>query len=183
MSIIENLTKGLNDKVTNIGIGLGESEFHNNKILYAIVKFLNQIRQNTFIKITLFGQKEFINKILENSSYLKYKDNIILSASEEPEKQLINALDKFEINSAIRGSFKSSIFLNLLKKFSLESFGFKNHRGLIGALAAIGERLECDHTYELISYRKSINQGKKRRVDEKSIFLFLLSIVPSKMCK
>jgi tRNA(Ile2)-agmatinylcytidine synthase len=58
----------------------------------------------------------------------------------------------------------------LIKKFGGEALGFKACRGIIGALAAIGETLEDDHTYELIAYRAPENCGLKRKVDEASIF-------------
>ncbi len=120
MGIIENLITTTEDKVANIGIGLGESGFHNNKILFASIKFLNAITKNTFIKISLFGKNEFINDISINSSYQKYNENIFLVNSQEPEKELLNSLEKYEINAAIRGSFHSSKFLNLIKeKFKL----------------------------------------------------------------
>ena len=57
----------------------------------------------------------------------------------------------------------------LIKKLGAEAAGFNSCRGIIGALAAIGETLEGDHTYELIAYRTPENLGKKRRVDETSI--------------
>ncbi len=60
--------------------------------------------------------------------------------------------------------------LPLLKKFGAEAVGFKNGRGIIGALAAIGETLGEDHTYEIIAYRVPENYGLKRRVDESSVF-------------
>ena len=41
--------------------------------------------------------------------------------------------------------------------------------GLVGSLAAVGNTLEGDHTYELIAYRRPRNLGKPRRVDEESI--------------
>ena len=41
--------------------------------------------------------------------------------------------------------------------------------GLVGALAAVGENLEEDHTYELIAYRCRQNLGKPRRVDDDSV--------------
>jgi tRNA(Ile2)-agmatinylcytidine synthase len=59
---------------------------------------------------------------------------------------------------------------NLIQKFEGEALGFKNCRGLIGALAAVGETFEGDHTYELIAYRVPENCGLKRRVDAASIF-------------
>ncbi len=58
----------------------------------------------------------------------------------------------------------------LIKKFGAEACGFNSCRGIIGALAAIGETLNCDHTYELIAYRAPQNWGSKRKVDEASIF-------------
>jgi len=58
----------------------------------------------------------------------------------------------------------------LISKFEAEALGFNTCRGIIGALAAVGETLEGDHTYELIAYRTRENRGSKRRVDEDSIF-------------
>jgi tRNA(Ile2)-agmatinylcytidine synthase len=58
----------------------------------------------------------------------------------------------------------------LIKKFGAEALGYNSCRGIIGALAAIGETLNCDHTYEFIAYRTPENLGKVRHVDEASIF-------------
>jgi tRNA(Ile2)-agmatinylcytidine synthase len=41
--------------------------------------------------------------------------------------------------------------------------------GLVGALGAIGQTLDRDHTFELIAYRKSWNCGKPRRIDPASV--------------
>jgi tRNA(Ile2)-agmatinylcytidine synthase len=60
--------------------------------------------------------------------------------------------------------------LNLLAKFKGEAAGFKNGRGIVGGLAAIGETLQGDFTYEVLAYRLPENLGLKRRVDESSIF-------------
>ena len=60
--------------------------------------------------------------------------------------------------------------MELIKKFHAEALGYNNCRGIIGSLAAIGETLQCDYTYELIAYRTPENLGTKRRVDEESIF-------------
>ncbi len=58
----------------------------------------------------------------------------------------------------------------LIKKFGAEAEGYNSCRGVIGALAAVGETLDCDYTYELIAYRTPENLGTKRRVDAASIF-------------
>ena len=60
--------------------------------------------------------------------------------------------------------------LRLIRKFHAEALGYNTQRGIIGALAAIGETLTADHTFELITYRKSENVGTKRQVEEDSIF-------------
>ena len=60
--------------------------------------------------------------------------------------------------------------MTLIKKFGGEALGFNSCRGIIGALAAIGETLNYDYTYEMIAYRAKENWGSKRQVDEDSIF-------------
>lgn len=58
----------------------------------------------------------------------------------------------------------------LIGKFNAEALGYNTQRGIIGALAAIGETFLGDHTYELIAYRTAENCGSKRKVDVESIF-------------
>jgi tRNA(Ile2)-agmatinylcytidine synthase len=60
--------------------------------------------------------------------------------------------------------------IKLLKKFGAEAVGFKSGRGIIGGLAAVGETLHGDHTYEILAYRAPENYGLKRKVDSASIF-------------
>jgi tRNA(Ile2)-agmatinylcytidine synthase len=72
--------------------------------------------------------------------------------------------------NAITGIVSLKDAMKLLKKFEAEAVGFKNGRGIIGGLAAVGETLRGDHTYEILAYRTPENYGLKRRVDEASIF-------------
>ncbi|MHA1628762.1 MAG: TiaS agmantine-binding domain-containing protein [Candidatus Heimdallarchaeota archaeon] len=53
-------------------------------------------------------------------------------------------------------------------KIDLLKYG--NGRGIIGALAAIGNLLEEDFTYEHLSYRHPKNYGTKRAIDEQSVY-------------
>ena len=69
----------------------------------------------------------------------------------------------------ISGLVEKDEALGLIGKFKAEAVGFKRGRGIIGGLAAIGERLKGDHTYELITYRKAENRGIPRRVDASSV--------------
>lgn len=48
-------------------------------------------------------------------------------------------------------------------------YGYKNRRGVIGALASIGGILTKDHTYELLAYRKKENWGKKRNINAETV--------------
>ena len=59
--------------------------------------------------------------------------------------------------------------VQLIQEYHAEAVGYNTQRGLIGALAAIGETLSGDYTYELIAYRKPENFGTRRRIDEASI--------------
>jgi tRNA(Ile2)-agmatinylcytidine synthase len=58
----------------------------------------------------------------------------------------------------------------LLKVHSIEHVRKGNGRGLVGALAAVGNRLKNDHTYELIAYRSAESTSEPRGVDEQSVF-------------
>jgi tRNA(Ile2)-agmatinylcytidine synthase len=57
----------------------------------------------------------------------------------------------------------------LIDAHGLSAVGWKNRRGIIGALAAVGGTLESDHTYELITYRRPENWGTSRGVDADSV--------------
>jgi tRNA(Ile2)-agmatinylcytidine synthase len=57
----------------------------------------------------------------------------------------------------------------LAKVLGAEVHKFKLGRGIIGALAAIGNTLERDWTFELIAYRSKENWGTLRRIDGESV--------------
>jgi tRNA(Ile2)-agmatinylcytidine synthase len=71
--------------------------------------------------------------------------------------------------NAVTGIVSLDNALKLLKRFKAEAVGFKKCRGIIGGLAAVGETLQGDYTFEILVYRTSENYGLKRRVDESSI--------------
>ena len=57
----------------------------------------------------------------------------------------------------------------LVERYDIVHYKGGNGRGLIGALASVGNTLEHDHTYEFIAYR-SMDQSKfKRGVDPESV--------------
>jgi len=69
----------------------------------------------------------------------------------------------------IQGLVKMKEALKLIKTFKAEAMGFKKGRGIIGGLAAIGETLNEDHTYEIIAYRTPENRGTPRRLQASSV--------------
>jgi tRNA(Ile2)-agmatinylcytidine synthase len=50
-----------------------------------------------------------------------------------------------------------------------EAVCYGSNRGLVGALAAIGNTIDRDHTYELIAYRQPEYCGTPRKVDKDSV--------------
>ncbi len=69
----------------------------------------------------------------------------------------------------IQGVVKMEEALKLIKKFKAEALGFGTGYGIVGALAAIGETLDDDHTYEIITYRTPKNRGTPRQINPKSV--------------
>lgn len=59
--------------------------------------------------------------------------------------------------------------LSLIEEAGAQAFGYKNMRGLIGALAAVGGLQRGDHTFEVLTYRRAENCGSPRRLDEGSV--------------
>ncbi len=83
-------------------------------------------------------------------------------------KQVPQEITEFA-KSALTGIVTVEQAIRLICKYHGEAYGYNTQQGLVGALAAIGETLTEDHTYELIAYRTPENCGTKRQVDETSI--------------
>jgi tRNA(Ile2)-agmatinylcytidine synthase len=112
--------------------------------------------------------KEAAISLVEEHSDLSFRGTdpgvVFITKAEIPEE-----LKAFAKNT-ITGIATLKEAMRLIKKFEGEALGFNTCRGIIGALAAVGETLEADHTYELIAYRMAENCGLKRKVEASSIF-------------
>ncbi len=73
-------------------------------------------------------------------------------------------------SEALRDVMSRRLALELVKEIGAEAFGYGNGRGIVGALAAVGETLSGDHTFELVAYRTVQNRGKPRLIDEASVW-------------
>jgi tRNA(Ile2)-agmatinylcytidine synthase len=106
--------------------------------------------------------------LVEEYSDLNFKGTdpgIIFFKSDEIPEEL-----KLFARNAETGIVTLKEATKLINKFEGEALGFNTCRGIIGALAAIGETLQADYTFELIAYRSKENRGSTRQVDEASIF-------------
>ncbi|RLF11152.1 MAG: hypothetical protein DRJ98_04220 [Thermoprotei archaeon] len=70
---------------------------------------------------------------------------------------------------AVTGIVKVEEALKVAEEEGVELHCLKEARGVVGALAALGETLEGDHTYELIAYRAPQSLGSPRKVDASSV--------------
>ncbi len=111
MSILDIFTSKVEGKITNIGIGLGDSETHNLKILDATIKVLEINKSSVYF----FGNKSSINQISKNTLYKKNSKRIVSIDSNEPESEILSYLSKGLISCVVRGSLGSSKFLQSLK--------------------------------------------------------------------
>ncbi|MHA2281763.1 MAG: methanogenesis marker protein Mmp4/MtxX [Promethearchaeota archaeon] len=100
-------------KSAKIGIGLGTSELHNQKIFKACIDFLGE----NLSSIHIFGSKYAIQNIDKQNSYKNHKLNINFIESEEAEKNIFESLTSNTIDAIIRGSLSSNKFLGNLRKF------------------------------------------------------------------
>ncbi len=83
------------------------------------------------------------------------------------EGEINSALESYALRT-IRTIVKQEEAETLATDLGMEIFKFKEGRGIIGALAAIGCPLD-DATYELLAYRDPSNYGKKRLVNAESV--------------
>ena len=110
---------------------------------------------------------EIVADTVEENSDLGFKDTdpgIVFFQSTTIPREI-----KTFAKKTIQGIVKMDQALKLIKRFKAEALGFGTGYGIVGALAAIGETLEGDHTYEIIAYRTSENRGTPRQLDSKSV--------------
>lgn len=90
---------------------------------------------------------------------------------EETSEEMLTDLARFSIG-AVQDVLEISEAEELIKRHGINHKGFKNKRGLIGALAAAGFALRRlpDFTYELIAYRERRRWGTFREINEDSVW-------------
>ncbi len=106
-----------------------------------------------------------VDTVEENSDlgYAGTDPGVVFLFNDVPEEVRVFAKD------TVQGLVELDDALKLLAKFGSEAVGFKRGRGVIGGLAAVGETLGGDHTFEIIAYRTPENRGTLRRLDNASV--------------
>jgi len=110
--------------------------------------------------------KEIVIETVEENADLSFRGTdpgiVFLPQEVPPEIQIFS-------RNAIQGLVKMDTALCLIRRFGAEAVGLKKGRGIVGGLAAIGEKLTADYTYEIIAYRRRENRGTVRRIDAKTV--------------
>ncbi|MGD8564740.1 MAG: tRNA(Ile)(2)-agmatinylcytidine synthase [Candidatus Bathyarchaeota archaeon] len=111
--------------------------------------------------------KEVIISTVEEEADLRYKGTdpgVIFLKGKKVRKEISEFAE-----TTITGIADLRKALKLVKKSQAVAVGYKRGRGIIGSLAAIGETLDKDYTFELLAYRTLENRGSKRKIDESSV--------------
>jgi putative methanogen marker protein 4 len=98
-------------KKINIGVGLGDSEYHNQKILTASLKFSKKF----YTVVSLFGKKDILKSLQERSPKNTINSQVKLIECQVPEKSIIEFLENNSIQAIVRGSLGSTEFIKNIK--------------------------------------------------------------------
>ncbi len=141
-------------------------------------------RGNAGICLSLEVKEELIDSIIETAieTLEKYyqKDPKTNPGFVAITGQIPEILKEFSIR-ALTEVISISEAKKIAKQYCYASYYIGNGRGLIGALAVVGNQLkpfEEDYTYELLTYRESESIGTKRKIDEESVKIMDAKLAP-----
>ncbi|MFX1327791.1 MAG: methanogenesis marker protein Mmp4/MtxX [Promethearchaeota archaeon] len=109
MNILQIFRSLAKTKSEIIGIGFGESEFHNKKILEACISHLKEFNS----KILIFGKKQYVDSI-QLKDIAGFDINFI--KSNDPELNIFEFLNENKVGAIVRGSLSSRKFLENFKR-------------------------------------------------------------------
>ncbi|MFZ2411284.1 MAG: tRNA(Ile)(2)-agmatinylcytidine synthase [Candidatus Methanoperedens sp.] len=119
--------------------------------------------------------KEIVIETVKNMSVLSNENTnpgvVFIEKTPEEMEAGLAGLAQFSMR-AVQDVLEIHEAKELLKRHGISHRGFKNGRGLIGALAAAGFALTGlpDYTYELIAYRQKERWATLREIDEESVW-------------
>jgi tRNA(Ile2)-agmatinylcytidine synthase len=110
--------------------------------------------------------KEIVKDTVNDNSELNY-------AGTDPGIVFLTGIIPRKLTNFAKKANRSIISIqkafHLAEGVKAETYSFKKGRGIVGGLAAIGESLQKDHTFEIIAYRKPDNRDQLRKVQPLSI--------------
>ncbi|MFX0043548.1 MAG: methanogenesis marker protein Mmp4/MtxX [Candidatus Hodarchaeota archaeon] len=165
LNIFKSKTKG---KTAKIGIGLGTSQLHNNKVFNATTQFLAENAS----KIYLYGTKDSIEQIRNTELYNEYESRISLIGTDKPEKEMVESIRSKKLNGIIRGAQDSHQFLNIVKKIlDVKEINrlalLETSNGIQFFFGPVGID-ECNSLEKKINYiRKAINEFTNLKIEPK----------------
>jgi len=117
--------------------------------------------------------RELLDEVFARASELVAEEAEIWHENTHPGLVLLEgpvpSLIKLFAKKAIRSLVSLDEALKLCARYGARALGFKLGRGVSGALAAIGELLTGDYTYELLAYRTPERRGLPRAVEASSV--------------
>ncbi|MCX8204254.1 MAG: tRNA(Ile)(2)-agmatinylcytidine synthase [Candidatus Nezhaarchaeota archaeon] len=124
----------------------------------------------------------YLEKVLDEALRILKGLSALSDAATNPALVVTKGPPPLELRKLAKKALSSVIeveeALRVANNLAAEVHYLKQPRGVVGALSAIGEVLEGDHTYELIAYRAPEFRGLPRRVDEDSVLKMDLATRP-----
>lgn len=123
--------------------------------------------------VSFLIETDEIEKVIEKADEIIRKYAELNDENTNPgvvfvEEEKVPILKEFA-ERAIKDVLKIEDAMEILQRHSIPYLSYKNGRGLIGALASVGAKLE-DFVYELIVYRFPERFGRQRIIDEESFY-------------
>lgn len=132
-------------------------------------------RGNGAVALRVFVSEKLVDKVIGNVLHIveKYIGEFSKEKSQPSAVFLTGSIPsklKWFSRKTIRDIVPLDLAFKVVEKVKAKAISFNGKRGIIGALAAIGELLDStDYTFELIAYRVEENYGKPRLVDKESV--------------
>ncbi len=130
-------------------------------------------RGNAAVALRLKIPADLYSTVREEAIEEVEANSRIGSAGTDPAIVFLNGKPPIKIRQLSRKALRDIVSEHeaqkILTRCHMTAVAYGSRLGLVGALSAIGERLDGDHTFELVAYREKKNCGTPRRVDERSV--------------
>lgn len=130
-------------------------------------------RGNAAVALRLNIQADTYDDIMETVIHEVEENSRVGEAGTDPAVVLLKGRPTSEIKQLSQKCMQIVVSVNaalrVAKSSQATAVTYGTKLGLVGALAAVGQTLDHDHTFELVAYRTHENWGRPRRVDDDSV--------------